>query len=783
MLAQTYLLSGEAVKAVELLSPLLERMSTDFDQLEIAQTLLMAFRQLQEDRECERILSKLSTEYAYNPRALLIRARDARQSGKPVTDSKELLEQAIQALSENDHSTIRVEIADELYELKEWILATSQYNIALDTKVITQQLQRFVVSLYNSRQFAEALRIACESRGYGKPIPAISEVEARILELKHDLRPARDLYSSLADVEPQNHWHRINQIRMEYFLRRLEDARAVLSRVKITDLKDDAMAMMAVAELHIVLNIDGALPFLYRAKQTAYDNPDIQAEYFTKFIIAADQTEIELQPTRVGIDCTVSLENQQRTATFTIVTNDDPRYSETEISADSDVAIRLLGKKVGDYVSFRSKEMGFLEELEYRIVAIQSKFVSAFQEIADSFSTRFPDHSGIQRVIARDNDLSGILAPVDARHKLVSLATHHYKGGRLSIGECSQLTGNTIAETWAALTSIYDGRIRAGDDDDKAVEAQARLLSTDPRIVLDITAALAIVYLQTEEAFLDEFSNLCVPQAVLDEVTSELAHGGYKSMVKMSLAKRDDNYVKQEYKAEDFAAWNDFLKRVERFLRSNRLTVLSSDFIEDIDPEAFDKLENTYGRVMIDPVMIAQDKGAVLYSDDLLLRRRASSSYSIRGVWTQPIIAKLLRAHSITEDQYSEAICKLALCNYFYLRTRSRDILWLLKKNDMRVSAEVTYVCRVIFSQECDPDAAVEVLAQLVKEVVVVPSMEHQKYFIVDFVLNVLVSGRPARRMLDRFTRVIRHKFQLLPVHLPDVLNRIAVWRRIRTLS
>ena len=92
------------------------------------------------------------------------------------------------------------------------------------------------------------------------------------------------------------------------------------------------------------------------------------------------------------------------------------------------------------------------EDLSYEIVAVQSKFVRAFQETSEEFSTRFSGNMGLARVSVQDDDFAKVFQSVDQRDYFVRRAERLYQEGQLPFVSFCSFVGLSALEVWCAGT-------------------------------------------------------------------------------------------------------------------------------------------------------------------------------------------------------------------------------------------------------------------------------------------------------------------------------------------
>ena len=186
-------------------------------------------------------------------------------------------------------ATIRA--ADLAFHARRHGDAADLYRDVVNPDVVTETLQRFAISLYETDAFDEALTIARNAREGRSPIETISEVEGAILERLGKLEEAARLYEDMAsaEVRPVRAMERLAVV--YHRLGRPDDVRRVVERL-VPRAQDDAHALMMVAHLLVTAGeIGRALPIAYRALGLGQKRPDIHLAY-VGVIHAIPDTEV-----------------------------------------------------------------------------------------------------------------------------------------------------------------------------------------------------------------------------------------------------------------------------------------------------------------------------------------------------------------------------------------------------------------------------------------------------------------------------------------------------------
>lgn len=131
----------------------------------------------------------------------------------------------------------------------------------------------------------------------------------------------------------------------------------------------------------------------------------------------------------------------------------------------------------------------------------------------------------------------------------------------------------------------------------------------------------------------------------------------------------------------------------------------------------------------------------------------------------------------LTGDEYHDALRKLALANYMFVNMNVDDFFCILTHNAMCLTGEVNRLLGLLHAPT-DENAAIRLVADLLRKVWLEPLMDEQKLLVLDALLQSLAVGRLSVRVLTKLKALLRARFALLPVHLASILRNIDLWQQ-----
>lgn len=764
---------GRAAEAVTLLRPIWKPEAEGRFQVIVGEVLAAAYDKLGEATAAEEIMSVLRERSNDPAWAKLAVARRLAAIGRHDEAKRLFLEALQRARTENQRETASVELADLLFNLEEWAEAAKYYEGIVTVEADRPRLRAYAVSLFNAGMYTEALAFAWDVRKGGEAIPVVTEVEANVLEYIDDLEPAIQLRLALSKVEPKNPSHLIKVFMLEFRRGREEEARAAITLLRYEEVKDNAQALIHMAEAYALLGMDGALPLAYRARRLGFDNPLIHVSYLRVFLSREKADEGLLSPTEVAIDCAVHVSRSGDKEVFVITGEQPAERQRGEIASDDPLAQKLLGHRKGDAVVVRDTG---LEKIIYEVTDVQSKYVFAFQETMMKFGTWFPEDETLHRMELTD-DFALMFKMLDERYARVSYIMTLYRENRLPLGCLARLVRRSRRVVWEGLTANPETKFFAASGHIDDIRRQAAAIRSNDKVTLDLSALLTLERLGLTGRLLSQFTEVLVPQAALDEINQELVDMRLSGPKQGNIAREGIRYAYQEETAESWQAQISLLERLRDFINSETKIVPVPGALE-VGRQRFDQLSEALGEGSLAAILVAKEHGALLYADDLGLSHHARNEEGVESVWTQTVLLMARERDVITAEEYYEALRVLMLANYYYAIFTQDDMKWILRRNNFGLTGEVTRMVGFLQGPECDEEAAVTIMSELIRHVWLQSAIDQQRWLFLDFALNTLVKGRSGRTVLSKLKRKVRAKFVLLPLDFPRILQSIDLWEQ-----
>ena len=667
--------------------------------------------------------------------------------------AEEYLEEAILYADEDSKTGMKLRLANVLFDLGKWSEAAEVFSGLLDGVAYSPLQTRFLICLMNSGSYAQALDLCQVMRNTHNPLPGlVLEAEMKIYEYVGDLEHAIDLQRLVFEHTGRNASEAARLARLLYRHNEQAEAADLVNRFEPGDLKDDYSSLMAIAQVKALLGQDDFLQFAYQARRYGHRSPEMHLDYIGLFH-ALESTWSE--PTQVTGDCAVRLHHERKEDRWIIV--GDPELP-NEFGTESDLGQRLLGKHSGDTVVLREG----LESLSYEINLVQSKYLRAFQESFEDFSTLFPDHPGLSTVDVSNNDFSKMLYMVDQKYELGKRANEYYESGQIPISTFAQILGASTIEAWYGRTgSEAVGAIVMSDGASQSIQAAITALRDATKAVIDMTGLLTISLLELKEPIRARFDEVMVPQQVRDELQELLF--GTVSLGKASsvITKQPDGtYSMVDISDEAQEHWKALLDDVGGLIDSFHVVGVGEAL--NYSRETLGRLQDTVGESALSSVLVASS-GIVLISDDLALRKLAKAEFGVASAWSQPLLDDLKERGLLDEREHADSIGKLASANYRFISLSPEVAFSMLEGSDFSLTSPILKSLQQIRAPDCSEESAVRFAAGLIARVWNSPILPSQKGVILDLLLSHLYEGRNLRRVEDQMDDLISSLLALSP--------------------
>ena len=415
-LAEACLLSGDFAAVVELLRGTLALEHIEWKEVRRSEALSRAEAEIGDEDSVEAALEGALEQHPDDP-LLLTLAAVRREILDDREGAEDCLLKALEHASESDRGVILVRLGALYQNLGRFAEAADRFSETVNGVASHLAAIPLLECQFKSKRLRNALDWARRIRETLRPPPRIAiDVEAQILDYIGDAHAAllcREDLCSRTDATA------IDQVKLALVQFRCGEHDAALDTVLSIDTSElchdpqSILLLARLAQLKRMLGAAGHLDDAYLARRCGLSDPAIHLGYVGLFL---DRDTEWVEPEVVGPGCAIKLRGESVEQWWHILDSGEESHDLYELLSNDDLARRLLGRRVGDTIMVQEG----IEGLSYEIAAVQSKFVRAFQETLDQFSSRFPGNMGLSRINMEDNDYTRVFLSIDRRDQFCS---------------------------------------------------------------------------------------------------------------------------------------------------------------------------------------------------------------------------------------------------------------------------------------------------------------------------------------------------------------------------
>lgn len=352
-----------------------------------------------------------------------------------------------------------------------------------------------------------------------------------------------------------------------------------------------------------------------------------------------------------------------------------PRLVEEEISTDHPYARELLGKRVGDRVTF---DADGLQPKEGAVVAIVPRFVWLARHCMDSWELRFPNDAFIWKLDVSPQkpeeqvDADPVLRAVDRRRESLVEIESIYQSAPIPLHILSRNMGCSTLEALSHVIQNSELQVRCCTGTGEELAAGMSAWGDCERIVLDPTAAATLLMFD----FVDVVEALGVEVVLAASFVEELR--GFLDSQNLdtlgALGKDAQGYYSESHDPAQRAAVLLALRAsVERLVGA--CTIESGLPLARVPPEQRSQLVDTLGVSGAQSCAMAAAKNAALWSDDLPTGVVCAELLDVGRVWTQLVARSLAASGVLTVDRSEEISATLLAAGYDWTSINPLTIL------------------------------------------------------------------------------------------------------------
>lgn len=684
-----------------------------------------------------------------------------------ITEAISQMREALNLASGSLKITYQRTLAHLLYQACEYQEASDLFRSILSDSD-DPYFPLFVHSLYQSKQYKEALEIASKVRSTHGVRPEISSIEVELLEKEGNLSEARQVLMELIAKDSDAYQYHVRLSYIEYRDGNHKGAKSIVEAISYDSISGRPDLLMNIAQLRDLLGIPGFLRFAYRAQRLASDDSGIWHHYmglFHKLPPEGDEGRDQLRERDiVEVGDAVILKCGTEMIPFIIEPEEPVSASRNEIAPHDERALRLIGRSIGDKVTFSG---AFIESDEYEIIKIQHRYLYAFQEKIQKMSVGRLIHPSMQAFHFEEKD--DLLRVLDAFGERVENKPDPwllYENEFLPFAALAKGLNCSVIDLWIALsTSTFPG-IFAFLNTSEEQKKQKRTLEHRQNMVvsLDLTALLTIVYLGIDKDICSKFKQILVSQAILDYLLEyEQSSKGITGTKSIRLPNNKYFLLTEE----------DRTIMVQRLISAARsMVVVPTRGLLEVD----EKHTMSFGIPTLAAILTAEEHNTVLYADDYPLREFARELKHIVSIDTQAVLTSLHENDGLSKEQHASAQTTLARAQYRQVYMDSDLLFHLLESKAYFIDDDVRSAFGLFNGPTCDETVTLNVMAKIVREVWYRNLLLHQKTEVLDLALTTISINQNLRHVLRRWLPLLKNFLFFTPHIFENITDYINAW-------
>jgi len=755
---------------------------------EAKRLLVLCYLDFQRLGEAKEIISDLLTIDSSDISTLVVEARYL-QRKESEDAAVSLLRNAKRFISESTSFRDVLNLANEFYFLEQFEESAELYERIADKTSHGSLTRRLLNSYYRSGRFDRALEICATLRQKYGPLKFVSEIEIAIYTEIGDLPKASEVCQEYLKEFPEDFNMKLRKAEIDLRLRNFAELDEFLNyKIDINSLSFEAGLQLTFLHLERG-NTKKSIEIMYEIRRKYFNNADAHLKYFGLFLGWEEDIKDLLNIDKVTVDTAVCIEDELgRKNWFIIEDRDDADIKRNEITLDHPTAQLLLGKTVGADLTVKNE----ITTEKIKIIEIKSKYLYALHEVRDRFSKMFPKTPGLWSIRLdyskkEEGKMPGgfeiVFEQISTQHEKILQIEELYLQGNLTIGAIANLSGTNLLEVWAGLMNKPDVGIKCCLG---TVEERNRALfllnEKKPQLIVDFISLMTIHGIGAAEYVTDAYGKLGIAQSTIDHLQEILfERRGIQSRGFMVIGKEGEKFVREEITVEDIEKSIIYLEGVLQWATDNCETIPCRAALQ-LNANHKYELDKLFGKPFLDTILIATEKGRILYSEDERLRSFAKSEFGVEGIWTQILLMDCQTKDIIDKSSYEGFIVKLACSNYKHTSINAGVLIEAARQSKWGPVPPFSTVLKMINGNNSNLTSALNVSTNFLYELwhqLIVPE---QRAYLILKLLNELTLGRKRKIVVEQLKLHIKRRFILLPIAEEEILSLLRIWENLKLI-
>jgi len=774
LLAQALANNGELPKAINIIDEYLriEGIPSEF-ALDARRLLMHIYLDMDKLESAKLVLDQLKQLGGETDIQIIVDSAEFEKAQKGNNSAIAMLIEAVALINDLTPYNDIQRLADVLYNLREYDVASQVYARITNTNCDSPILHRYLIALYKSGKSGKALEI-CRIANHDLVQRFYAEMEAVILQDTGNLPEARAVCEKYLKNNPDDLEIKLRLAIINNNSRNYEALDDFLHSKIDTSILPAELAVL-LSKLYWGRDMHReSLELCYELRRNI-GTGEMHSNYISTFFSISATHDDWLTANEVKVDTAAIVESDTgRRETYFIVDRKDAILAQGEITPANIMAQRLLGKKVGDNVVLKD---GPFTRRSGKIVEIKTKFVHALHEslaLTENDLVNIPGFFSIpigkpMKEGALPEGLDAIIKTDNERQEFLELVEKTYKNGNITLGTFARLIDKDVIDVWEAVVNRPDIGLRASYVNTP--------INISAEITIDVIALLTIHGLNVQDQVAKCLGEIGIGQSTVDLLSnkvSQLKSFGVRGF--LTIEQSGDSYVKDEVSVDNVIKTVEHYERILSWI-DKHCKVLPCNAILDFERKQKLEWDDKIGKAFIESILIAQETKSLLFSDDLTLRLFAQS-FKVEGLWTQQVLDICLKRGHLEKTAYNEAVLRLILSNYQYPAINTEILLHSIKSEGKINVGRFEKVSQLLGGNYCEPNSAIQVSVQFLYELFKQADLALHNDIIVQTLIKNLVNNRDSKMILKELAVRIHSRFLLLPIVEKRIIETIELWKK-----
>jgi transcription elongation GreA/GreB family factor/thioredoxin-like negative regulator of GroEL len=531
-----------------------------------------------------------------------------------------------------------------------------------------------------------------------------------------------------------------------------------------------------------------AVDYAYRLLRSHYSEIEAHKAYLASLMPGSRPEEIPAAMDKVEIGSAVQYAEGGDTPAgwFVIEHTDKPNGEFEEITAQSEIARELLGKKVGDsFVLAQSP----IQNRVGKIVQILSKYTRRFQVIGDQMQLRFGTQSVIQSMrLPRSErltaaDVQPILDSVKAHSEAVLKLREIYRSTLVTLHLYAHQLGHTAYEGLVDLAIAEDAYIRCAPPQIDVLVNALATLGSKSTVVVDLTALATLQLLGINRQVLTSTAfRFVMTPATLTELQQLRAKSRFSAPHGTMYYEKGQHFfaeTTEEQSEEQKTAFEEYMLCVEENVK-----VIPVPQLATIKTERRDLLEKILGRYGLESALLALSPGHVWWTDDFVAGEVAKAELGVERIWTQALLEHAANLGLVDRGVADEAYAKLV--GFDYQSTHFTGTVMIAGLRASKGAPDGFPMRQIIRAFEplplTGPNTAFRLLAEFIVRLMLEPMLPETKCIATKALLNTFPNDARTNAQLLSFRSQCAGLMTLNPLAQADFIKCFDRWNKERLM-